>query len=99
MPAAAVPRAGRAPSAVAAGLLQATSLPFIVTATEIGLSLGLVRPATGAALVSAGLLSVVLFPPIAIALLRSGAGSTETDAPGDASAQAVPMPAYTDLTA
>jgi len=56
--------------AVAAGLLQATSLPFIVTATEIGVLLHLIRPVNGAALVSAGLLSVVLFPPIALALLR-----------------------------
>src|SRR5205823_13023675 len=51
--------------AVAAGLLQATSLPFIVTATEIGLLLHLISDVNGAALVSAGLLSVVVFPPIA----------------------------------
>ena len=56
--------------AVAAGLLQATSLPFIVTATEIGLLLHLIQPVNGAALVAAGLLSVVLFPPIALGLLR-----------------------------
>ena len=56
--------------AVAAGLLQATSLPFIATATEIGLLLHLIQPLNGAALLSAGLLSVVVFPPIALALLR-----------------------------
>ncbi|MBV8160119.1 MAG: cation:proton antiporter [Acidimicrobiia bacterium] len=61
--------------AVAAGLLQATSLPFIVTATEIGLLLNLIRPVTGAALIAAGLVSVVLFPPIALGLLR---GEDET---------------------
>ena len=61
--------------AVAAGLLQATSLPFIVTATEIGLLLHLIRPVNGAALVSAGLLSVVAFPPIALALLRQEGGA------------------------
>ena len=49
--------------AVAAGLLQATSLPFLVTATEIGVALGEITPVTGAALVSAGLLSVVDLPP------------------------------------
>jgi Kef-type K+ transport system membrane component KefB len=57
---------------VAAGLLQATSLPFIVTAVAIGTDLELLRPGTGAALVAAGLLSVLVFPLIALTLLRSG---------------------------
>ena len=56
--------------AVAVGLLQATSLPFIVTATQIGLVLGKVSTVTAAALVCAGLLSVLLFPLGALALLR-----------------------------
>ena len=76
--------------AVAAGLLQATSLPFIVTATEIGLLLGQITPVTAAALVSAGLLSVVVFPPVALGLLRP------TDVPGRAagapSVPAMPRP-------
>lgn len=55
---------------VAAGLLQATSLSFIVVATQIGLELGLVDQATGAALVAAGLLSVMIFPLMALTLLR-----------------------------
>jgi Kef-type K+ transport system membrane component KefB len=55
---------------LAAGLLQATSLPFIVAATAIGTGLGLIGPATAAALVGAGLLSVVFFPSIALTLLR-----------------------------
>jgi Kef-type K+ transport system membrane component KefB len=55
-------------SSVVAGLLQATSLPFIVTATTIGVAIGAVRPVTAAALVAAGLLSVVLFPLIALAI-------------------------------
>ena len=57
---------------LAAGLLQATSLPFIVAAVGIGTELELLSPATGAALVVAGLLSVVLFPLGALTLLRSG---------------------------
>jgi len=61
---------------VAAGLLQATSLPFIVTAVEIGLILHLIAPVNGAALVSAGLLSVIVFPPVALALLRKDEGET-----------------------
>jgi Kef-type K+ transport system membrane component KefB len=44
---------------LAAGLLQATSLTFIVAATGIGMELGLLSPATGAAMVVAGLLVVV----------------------------------------
>jgi Kef-type K+ transport system membrane component KefB len=53
-----------------AGLMQATSLPFIVAATAIGEELGLVSPAEGAALVGAGLLSVLLFPAIGLSLLK-----------------------------
>ena len=52
------------------GLLQATSLPFIVAATAIGAELGLISAAEGAALIGAGLLSVLLFPIIGLSLLR-----------------------------
>lgn len=55
---------------IAAGLLQATSLPFIVTATQIGVLIGLMTPVTATALVCAGLLSVLLFPLAALAILR-----------------------------
>jgi hypothetical protein len=53
-----------------AGLLQATSLPFIVAATTIGMDLGLLDPSDGAALVGAGLLSVLLFPLAGLVLLQ-----------------------------
>ena len=56
---------------LAAGLLQATSLPFIVTATQIGVLTGLMSGVTAAAMICAGLLSVVLFPVAALALLRT----------------------------
>jgi Kef-type K+ transport system membrane component KefB len=56
--------------ALAAGLLQATSLPFLVTATSIGVTLGEITPVTAAGLVSAGLLSVIAFPLLAVTLLR-----------------------------
>ncbi len=58
-------------SVMAAGLLQATSLPFIVTATQIGVLTGLLSGVTAAAMVCAGLLSVVLFPVASLALLRA----------------------------
>ena len=56
--------------AAIAGLMQSTSLPFIVAATAIGAELGLVGPAESAALIGAGLLSVLLFPLIGLVLLR-----------------------------
>jgi Kef-type K+ transport system membrane component KefB len=61
--------------AAVAGLLQSTSLPFIVAATAIGLDLGVIDAATSAALIAAGLLSVVIFPATGLALLRSGGAS------------------------
>ena len=58
--------------ALVAGLLQATSLPFIVAATMIGLDLGLVTAANAAAFIAAGLLSVLVFPLLALTLLGRG---------------------------
>jgi Kef-type K+ transport system membrane component KefB len=57
---------------VAAALLQATSLPFIVAACMIGMQLDLLDEATGAALIAAGLLSVLFFPLLALMILRRG---------------------------
>jgi Kef-type K+ transport system membrane component KefB len=57
-----------------AGLMQATSLPFIVAAVAIGEDLDLVSAAEGAALIGAGLLSVLLFPAVGLGLLRRGEG-------------------------
>ena len=51
---------------LAAALLQATSLSIPVVAGQIGVNLGLLRPGTYVALVAAGLISVVLFPLLAI---------------------------------
>ena len=49
-----------------AGLLQPTSLSFIVAATTIGFQLHAIRPANAAALVAAGLFSVIIFPIISL---------------------------------
>ncbi len=59
--------------AVAAGLLQATTLSFVIVASQIGMELGLIDTATGAALVAAALLSVLVYPVIALSLLREAA--------------------------
>ncbi len=56
-----VPLIGRR-RAAAAGLFQATSLPFIIVAAEIGTATGQLRSSTAAALILAGLLSVILYP-------------------------------------
>ena len=60
-----------------AGLMQATSLPFIVAATAIGRELDLIDAAGSAALIGAGLLSVVLFPLGGLLLLRRGAAAAD----------------------
>ncbi len=60
--------------AVAAGFMQATSLTFIVVATTIGVQTGHQRTSTAAALVVAGLLSVIIYPPVALQMLKSAAG-------------------------
>jgi Kef-type K+ transport system membrane component KefB len=59
--------------AAIAGLMQATSLPFIVAATAIGMDLHLIDAAGSAALVGAGLLSVLIFPLSGLLLLERGA--------------------------
>jgi Kef-type K+ transport system membrane component KefB len=69
-----------------AGLLQATSLPFIVAATSIGQDLGLISEASSAAFIAAGLLSVVIFPVLGLAMLRRGAGAGKRGMPTPATA-------------
>lgn len=56
---------------IAAGFLQATSLPFVVAATQVGLAIGLLTPVSAAALVTAGILSVALFPITAFVLVKT----------------------------
>jgi Kef-type K+ transport system membrane component KefB len=65
--------------AAIAGLMQATSLPFIVAATAIGLQLGLIDAAGSAALIGAGLLSVLCFPLAGLVLLRREGAAREPD--------------------
>jgi Kef-type K+ transport system membrane component KefB len=49
-------------------LLSATTLPLVVALTQIGLSTGTMKPENAAALVGAGVLSVLFFPLIATAI-------------------------------
>jgi Kef-type K+ transport system membrane component KefB len=82
---------GRSRAAIA-GILQATTLPFIVAATEIGVPLGVVTKASGAALIAAGLLSVIISPALGLALLRRKQPATPRP-------QEIPTPVMPVMTA
>ncbi len=51
--------------------ITATSLPLLIALAEIGEQDGVMLPATAAALVGAGVLSVLVYPQIAVGLHRS----------------------------
>lgn len=63
---------------VATGLFGATGLPIIVAVTAIGVDAGDLESGTAAALVGAGMISVLLFPLIALALRGRGAKGRRT---------------------
>jgi Kef-type K+ transport system membrane component KefB len=69
------------------GLLSSTSsLPFVVTATAIGEEANLITPATAAALLLAGVLSALVFPVLALLLVRreeADGGLSIAPAPAD----------------
>ena len=67
--------------AAIAGVLQATSLPFIVASTAIGQELGLMDGAEASALIAAGLFSVLIFPVTGLSLLRRGMEDERMAAP------------------
>ena len=67
--------------AAIAGILQATSLPFIVAAAAIGIELGLLSQAESAALIAAGLMSVMIFPAAGLVLLRRAGMTPPAGAP------------------
>jgi Kef-type K+ transport system membrane component KefB len=52
------------------GLLSATALPLIVAVTAIALDTSRIKPENAAALIGAGMLSVLIFPMTALALRR-----------------------------
>jgi Kef-type K+ transport system membrane component KefB len=65
---------------MALGLFQAAALPLVVVITSLGVDAGLMRSDNAAAMVGAGLVSVVLFPIVALALH----GRTAADGDGAA---------------
>ena len=64
--------------------ITATTMPLLIALAAIGLSDGVMIPANAAALVGAGVLSVLVYPAIAIALARRG--GTVPAGPGAAAA-------------
>jgi Kef-type K+ transport system membrane component KefB len=64
----AAPRGAAARDRTALGLLGATGLPIVVAVTSIGVADGTLDSGTAAALVGAGMLSVLLYPFIGMAL-------------------------------
>jgi Kef-type K+ transport system membrane component KefB len=52
--------------------ITATTMPLLIAIAAIGLSDGVMIPANAAALVGAGVLSVLVYPAVAIALARRG---------------------------
>ena len=66
---------------VVAGIMQSTSLPFIVAATAIGRDIGVITAANQAALIAAGLVSVLVFPALGLALLKREGSQPAPKAP------------------
>ena len=56
----------------AGSILQATNLTFIVVVAQLASATGDLDAATSAALVAAGVLSVLIYPPIAVGLMPAG---------------------------
>jgi Kef-type K+ transport system membrane component KefB len=61
----------------ALALFSATALPLVVAITHIGVDQGHMTTSTAAALVGAGVLSVLIFPAAALALRRQGGLAAE----------------------
>jgi Kef-type K+ transport system membrane component KefB len=70
-----LPRRELAPLALCA----ATGLPLIVVITTIGVAEGRMRPVNAAALVAAGVLSVLLYPTLARMRLRKASGARRSE--------------------
>jgi Kef-type K+ transport system membrane component KefB len=74
----------------ALALLQATALPLLVVITQIGLESGQMRPGNAAALVGAGMLSVLIFPLLGFAVLGKVEGAEPVEqtpvSPGESEA-------------
>jgi len=67
-----------------AGLMQSTTLTFVIVASQVGLATGLISTTSSASLLAAGLLSAAVFPGAAMRLLAHGrlpAGTPDAGTP------------------
>jgi Kef-type K+ transport system membrane component KefB len=64
--------------AATAGLMQATTLTFVIVATQIGLADRQITTTTSASLLAAGLLSAAVFPAVAVRLMSAQAGGVSS---------------------
>ncbi|MBB5786616.1 cation:proton antiporter [Jiangella mangrovi] len=78
--------------AVAMGLLAATALPLLVVITRIAQDEGVLSSDLASALVGAGMLSVLIFPAVALRLLGAGGISPERGTPARSPARPDPHP-------
>jgi Kef-type K+ transport system membrane component KefB len=69
--------------------ITATALPLLIALAEIGLRDGKMLPSNAAALVGAGVVSVLVFPAVAAALARKDP-ATAVPPPGDEALPAIP---------
>lgn len=79
----AAPQGATARERVAMALFGATGLPIIVAVTRIGVDRGELTSGVAAALVATGMLSVLIFPALALGLRRRSAGGTLVADPDD----------------
>ena len=68
--------------AAVAGLMQATTLTFVIVASQVGLATGHISTTASASLLAAGLLSAAVFPGAAMRLLVHGRLPAGTPAGG-----------------
>ena len=69
---------------LALALLQSAALPLLVVITQIGMATGEMRPDNAAGLVGAGLVSVIVFPLVAMSIKVRGDERAAAVAPADA---------------
>lgn len=78
--------------AAAMGLLAATALPLLVVITDVAQDEGVLSSGLSAALVGAGMVSVLVFPTVALRLLDSAGVSPPPGTPAPSPARPDPRP-------
>lgn len=74
---------------IAAGLMQSTALPLLLAAAQLGVALNVLDRVTANAMTAAGLISTLVFPPLALAILRRAGDVGVTPAPAEEEAAEV----------